>query len=91
MRKALFRKVVAQEQEERRHRIAKQTARVERELHNESYKRMIKRYGEVFDSNLTEFMETLQSQPTGRFQSHIANLCMRLDFNGFVTQKMQHN
>lgn len=91
MSKTLFRKVVAQEQEERHDRISKQTARVERELDNESFKRMIKRYGEVFDSNLAEFMQILQSQPTGRFQSHIANLCMRLDFNGFVTQQLQHN
>lgn len=88
MSRTLLRKIVTRDQEERRLRVEKQTARVARELHNESYKRMIKRYGEVFDSNLTEFMQSLQSQPNGRFQSHIANLCIRLDFNGFVTQRM---
>ena len=86
-----LRKIVNEDKEERRQRIEKQTARVERELNNESYKRMIKRYCQVFDSNLSEFMLTLHSQPSGRFQSHLANLCIRLDFNGFVTHQMNPN
>ena len=91
MNRAQLRRIVAQDQEERRHRIEKQTTRVERELHNESYKRMIKRYCEVFDANLSEFMQTLQSESKGQFQSHIANLCIRLDFNGFFTQQIDCN
>jgi len=91
MNGAQLRRIVAQDQEERRHRIEKQTTRVERELHNESYKRMIKRYCEVFDANLSEFMQTLQSESKGQFQSHIANLCIRLDFNGFFTQQIDCN
>jgi len=72
--------------DERRNRLARQTARVERELTNESYKRMISRYDEVFNDNLGEFVMQLKE---GRSRNwHGENLFLRLDYNGYVTKSM---
>lgn len=74
--------------EERSLRMHKQAARVERELANESYKRMISRFDEVFTENLATFMKQLLSASTEEHHSQKANLCIRLDYNGFVTKEM---
>ena len=74
--------------EQRAIRMQKQAARVERELANESYKRMISRYDEVFSENLADFMKQLLSASNEEHHSQKANLCIRLDYNGYVTRQM---
>jgi hypothetical protein len=83
-----LRAMVAMSQEKRVNRIKKQAERIERELNKDSYKRMIVRFNEVFNSNLGEFMTQLMSDADGRYHTHLSNLCTRLDYNGFVTQSM---
>lgn len=75
------------ENEERKLRMNKQAARVERELANESYKRMIERFDEVFSENLARFMKQLLAA-SDEHHSQKANLCIRLDYNGYVTKQM---
>lgn len=79
------------EREERHNRIRMYTARVERELSNGSYMKMISRFEEVFNENLGEFMSELQSDKDGRYHIHRTNLCIRLDYNGYVSQSMGLN
>lgn len=72
---------------ERKTRIRRQTVRVEREITGESYPRMITRFDEVFSENLREFMEQLKTSDD-LYHSQKVNLCIRLDYNGFVTRSM---
>lgn len=84
--KNLLRKNMIFARDERRKRLEKQTARVERELTNESYKRMISRFDEVFNQNLGEFM--MQLKNGDQLHSNGDNLFFRLDYNGYVTRSM---
>ena len=72
-----------QSDDARRERLRRQTERLERELNTASYRRMISRFDQVFNSNLAEFMSELKSHHT-----YLSNLRMRLDFNGYVTQSL---
>jgi hypothetical protein len=72
---------------ERQHRVQRQTVRVEREVGSESYQRMIARFDEVFSENLREFMTQL-TQSDDLYHTHKVNLCIRLDYNGYVTAAM---
>jgi hypothetical protein len=74
--------------EERSLRMQKQAARVERELANESYTRMIARFDEVFNENLAQFMMQLLAASRDNHHSQKTNLCIRLDYNGYVTRQM---
>jgi hypothetical protein len=66
----------------------RQTRRVGREVASESYKRMIHRFEEVFSNDLSVFMMQLHSFTASGM---VANLGIRLDFNGFMTQQMSKN
>ena len=59
----------------------RQTRRVRREISSEAYKRMIQRFEEVFTADLAMFMVHLNSRTTS---STVANLGIRLDYNGYV-------
>ena len=86
--KKVIRKAMTTQNEERTLRMQKQAARVEGELAEESYKRMISRYDEVFTENLSNFMKQLLSAAHEEYHSQKANLCIRLDYNGYVTRQM---
>ena len=85
-RKALH-KSMQSSQLERKQRIQRQTARVEREIMGESYPRMISRFDEVFSDNLREFMAQL-THSDDLYRAEKINLCNRLDYNGYVTRAM---
>jgi gamma-tubulin complex component 2 len=72
---------------ERKKRIHRQTGRVEREISGESYPRMISRYDQVFSDDLREFMAQL-THSDDLYHSQKVNLCIRLDYNGYVTRAM---
>lgn len=85
-----IREKVLAAQEQRQVQKQKQTERLKRELNTESYKRMILRFEQVFNLNLSDFMKQLrQSESSNQYHTHLANLCMRLDYNGYVTKTME--
>jgi gamma-tubulin complex component 2 len=62
----------------------RQTRRVGREICSESYKRMIRRFEEVFSADLSAFMIQLNSHTSS--SGIVANLGIRLDWNSFLSQ-----
>jgi len=75
--------------EQKRIQKQKQVDKLERELNTDSYRRMISRFEQVFNSNLSEFMTQLMSDSNGSAHTHLQNLCVRLDYNGYVTRSMK--
>jgi len=67
----------------------KQADKLGKELKSDSYRRMISRFEQVFNSNLSEFMVQLMSDSNSHAHMHLTNLCVRLDYNGFVTRSMK--
>eukprot|EP00934_Nitzschia_sp_Nitz4_P005716 Nitzschia sp. Nitz4//scaffold61_size107673//88660//92289//NITZ4_004251-RA/size107673-augustus-gene-0.118-mRNA-1//1//CDS//3329555758//5706//frame0 len=63
----------------------RQIRRVGREVNSESYQRMVGRFDEVFTDDLSNFMKQLNSHHTS---GTVANLAIRLDYNGFVSSSM---
>lgn len=85
MDKVALRKALAATREEREAVNKRQTRRVYREVSSESYQRMIERFGEVFSQDLADFMMQLNSHASTGI---VANLGIRLDYNGFVTSSI---
>ena len=81
-KRSRLRKTAKAEAAARKARWEAHTELLERELNTESYKRMISRFSQVFNNNLTDFMTQL------RDTSDCANLLSRLDFNGFVSTSL---
>jgi gamma-tubulin complex component 2 len=63
----------------------RQTRRVGREICSESYKRMIRRFEEVFSADLSAFMIQLNSHTSSGI---VANLGIRLDWNSFLSNSI---
>lgn len=80
--KRALRKAFASAKEERQTVQNRQTRRVGREVQSESYQRMVQRFDEVFTENLAHFMRELNTHTTSGI---VANLGIRLDYNGYVT------
>eukprot|EP00536_Pseudo-nitzschia_multiseries_P002307 jgi/Psemu1/183312/e_gw1.30.220.1 len=80
-----WRRALMSVKEERDILLQRQTRRVGREICSESYKKMIRRFEEVFSADLSAFMIELNSHT---FSGIVANLGIRLDWNGFVTNTM---
>jgi hypothetical protein len=82
--KKKLRMVLTAVKEERQILHQRQTRRVGREVCSESFKRMIHRFEEVFTADLSVFMMQLNAYTASGI---VANLGIRLDWNGFVTSK----
>lgn len=82
MDRPALRRAMASTKEERKTMNNRQTRRVGREVNSESYQRMINRFNEVFDQDLTDFMVQLNANTTSGI---VANLGIRLDYNGFLS------
>jgi len=80
--KRALRKAFASAREERQTVQQRQTRRVGREVQSESYQRMVRRFEEVFNHDLANFMRQLNANTTSGV---VANLGIRLDYNGYVT------
>mmetsp|Transcript_17845 Transcript_17845/g.40549 ORF Transcript_17845/g.40549 Transcript_17845/m.40549 type:complete len:86 (+) Transcript_17845:4581-4838(+) len=76
------------DKELRDQRVRDHTARMKKEVLSDPYRRMINKFVEVFDSNLSKFMTQLLEDSRIQNHSHLTNLCTRLDYNGFVTRSM---
>uniref|UniRef100_A0A7R9ZK22 Gamma tubulin complex component C-terminal domain-containing protein n=2 Tax=Craspedostauros australis TaxID=1486917 RepID=A0A7R9ZK22_9STRA len=59
----------------------RQSYRVDREVSSPAYQQMIHQFGEVFTTDLADFMTHLNSHTA---TGVMANLGVRLDYNGFV-------
>jgi gamma-tubulin complex component 2 len=46
---------------------------------------MIQEFQRNFDKQLGEFMSQLLADSSLQYNSHLSNLCVRLDYNGFYT------
>jgi sorbitol-specific phosphotransferase system component IIA len=74
--------------EERANLQYRQTRKVGREVASDSYKKMVARFDEVFNADLADFMMQLNTHTeTGL----VANLGIRLDYNGYVTAAIASN
>jgi len=71
----------------RRQRISVLTEEVKRDLVQDQYKDMVARFSESFDNLLGDFMEKLFHDAHTQYHSHLSNLCTRLDFNGYWSEK----
>jgi len=83
-----MKEIMAAQKKERLLQKQKQIDKLERELKSDSYRRMISRFEQVFNSNLSEFMSQLMSDSNSHAHTHLANLCVRLDYNGYVSRSM---
>ena len=72
---------------DRSDRLQRQTARIEREICSEPYRRMIIRFEEVFSKNLKDFMIQINSSDD-IYHAHKVNLCIRLDYNGYISSSL---
>ena len=59
-----------------------------RELCTETYRHMISRFDEVFSAHLAEFMKNLNCDFGQKNNTHLANLSMQLDYNGFISSSI---
>jgi hypothetical protein len=69
----------------RRARIETQSRQIKLELEQASYVKMIVSYEKNFDQLLKDFMERLAKNARFQYNSHLANLVTRLDYNMFFT------
>ena len=66
--------------------LAVQTDFIKRESRQETFERYLKLFQDRFDKEVSEFLEKLW---TDSYRSHpqLSNLCVRLDYNGYYSQK----
>eukprot|EP01041_Mallomonas_annulata_P003638 gene3638-7253_t len=64
-----------------------QTEYIRNETSHDSYRRMLDKFAEHFDTQLGEFLETLWSD-SNRHHPQLSNLCVRLDYNGYYSEMM---
>ena len=71
----------------RRTRLTVQSQQIRSIVTKPEYARMIERFGKNFDDTLGVFMRKMieLARGGGEYQSHIANLVVRLDYNGFYS------
>lgn len=74
----------------RRARLNTQSIYVKRESEHEGFHKMIQKFEVTFDTQLNEFMESLW-QDSFRQHPQLANLCTRLDYNGFYSSRGDAN
>ena len=58
------------------------------EVRRPEWVQMIARQNEVFDAHLRQFTTKLRDRAGAQYSSHLANLCTRLDYNGFYTKHL---
>jgi hypothetical protein len=80
------RKSLQHAQAEREKRVQRQSTRVEREVCSKPYRNMVQTFEEVFSKNLRAFMVLLTNSDSS--QTHQANLCVRLDCNGYIANSL---
>ena len=72
---------------ERHKRVESITKRLKVELNKPAYTNMISKFERVFDALLAEFMDELDQHANTHYHSNLSNLCVRLDFNGYYSNR----
>jgi gamma-tubulin complex component 2 len=93
---------VAKSSDERRRRIDLQEEFMRHEVCHDAYVRMINKFSDSFDTQLGDFLEMLWNDSNRYFfysylylkylcylrhHAQLSNLCVRLDYNGFYTER----
>eukprot|EP00743_Colponemidia_sp_Colp-15_P006425 GILK01006915.1.p1 GENE.GILK01006915.1~~GILK01006915.1.p1 ORF type:complete len:955 (+),score=184.16 GILK01006915.1:253-2865(+) len=73
------------ELQRRQTRIEVESEHIGRVAQEKNYLRMIEKFSGNFDKHLKDFLERLKDQSKSRYDSHLTNLCTRLDYNSFYT------
>ena len=69
----------------RKKRIQTESIATKRTVTEKSYKNMIDKFSSTFDTHLKQFMSAIK---TSHYDPYIANLLMRLDFNGYYAENL---
>ena len=56
-------------------------------MSHQSFKRILAKFNETFDTQVGEFLESLWAD-SYRTHPQLANLCTRLDYNGFYSARL---
>eukprot|EP01033_Poteriospumella_lacustris_P010690 gene10690-7612_t len=75
-----------QMQQQRRQRHAMQTETLQQEMSHEACHRVLTKFATTFDSQLKELLDGLWNNAY-RQHAQLANLCVRLDYNGFYSSE----
>lgn len=70
----------------RKERTEKESEAIKKAIKDQSYMRMVDRFQKAFDGLIMELLKVLTQSK--RYETHIANLATRLDYNGFYTIKL---
>jgi hypothetical protein len=54
----------------------------------DSFRTTVGKYAELFDDHQSKFMARLWGDSRAQYQSHLSNLCTRLDYNGYFAAHM---
>ena len=87
--KSNLHKMMASVRDERRKRVSKLTDRMKHAIESDNYQKMIQRFVQVFDTQMSDFMTQLVVDSQAHYHAHLTNLSTRLDFNGYVTKSMK--
>ena len=82
---SLDREKMKKRMEGRKLRMKNLSEALQEELGKGGYGRMIAKFEASFDTLLSQFMKALLADADAQYHSHLSNLCVRLDYNGFWT------
>lgn len=68
----------------RKERIEKKSESMRQALGEQNYQRTISKFQITFDNHMRELLQVLTQSK--RYETHIANLATRLDFNGYYSE-----
>lgn len=86
----MFCRVICEEVESgsrRRQRLSMLSAQAKSAAQCHEYTEMIGQFLSKFDTKLSELIEQLTERATGIHESHMINLCTRLDYNNYYRDK----
>ena len=72
--------------QKRRERIDKKSENMKKAVTDPGYSRMIERFKSSFDNHIKELIKVLRDAK--KYDTHIANLATRLDYNGFYAKNI---
>jgi gamma-tubulin complex component 2 len=70
----------------RQERLNKKAEHVKTAIMEQGYQRMVDKFQSTFDNHIKELIQVLTQ--SRRYETHIANLATRLDYNGYYMEKL---
>ena len=68
----------------RKEKIKQQSNAIKTAIEEQHYFRMVDKFKSTFDNHVRELLQVLKDSK--RYDSHIANLATRLDYNGYYSE-----